>query len=203
MTVTPSTERAGRSAKMVAGAIIVGLIGSGALVWQASSAAFTAQTHNEDNAWDSGKVVLSDNVAASAWFDESNLVPGNTGNKCVEVEYDGDVASTVKLYTNTPTGSLGPYIEFDVHYGDAATCAGSSSWTQIFGDADTVITAGNDTLGEFATAHTGFANGAGAWSVSAPDTTRAYRFTWRLVDDNNAQDKSVTNVDLTWEAQNN
>jgi hypothetical protein len=65
MTETPRT---GRSAKMIAAAVVVGLMGSGALVWQASSAAFTASTENDSNTWSSGKVVLTDNCSTRrAW----------------------------------------------------------------------------------------------------------------------------------------
>jgi hypothetical protein len=196
--------RSGRSAKLVAAAVVVGLFGSGALVWQASSAAFTATTDNAANSWQSGKVVLSDNDSGTALFSASGLVPGNTGTNCIDVEYDGNVASTVKVYSNAPTGTLDQYLEFDVELGSVgATCAAPGTWSQIFGDANATLTAGDDTLDEFATAHSSFANGVAGWTPNAVNTVRAYRFTWTLVDTNSAQDLAATGVTFTWEAQNN
>ena len=119
--------RTGRSAKMIAAAVAVGLMGSGALVWQASSAAFTASTDNDSNSWSSGKVVLTDNDSTVALFNASGLVPLNTGTNCIEVTYDGNVASTVKLYAQNPTGSLGTYIDFDIELGSGTSCASPGS----------------------------------------------------------------------------
>jgi hypothetical protein len=198
MTQTPRT---GRSAKMIAAAVIVGLMGSGALVWQASSAAFTATTENDGNSWNSGKVVLSDNDAGVALFTATDLVPLDTDTNCIEVEYDGNVASTVKLYATDPDGTLGEFLDFDVELGSGVSCAVPGSWTQISGDVGTTI-ASNDDLTTFATAHTDYGNGIAGWTPSAINTVRPYRFTWTLADDNDAQDK-FAEVRLVWEAQNN
>jgi hypothetical protein len=198
MTETPRT---GRSAKMIAAAVVVGLMGSGALVWQASSAAFTASTENDSNSWSSGKVVLSDNDSTVALFNASGLVPLNTGTNCIEVTYDGNVASTVKLYAQNPTGSLGTYIDFDVELGSGSSCASPGTYTQIFGDVPSTLD-GSDTLTTFTTARTNFSNGIAGWTPNTAASTRPYRFTWTLGNDNNAQDKTAA-VKLVWEAQNN
>jgi hypothetical protein len=200
MTMT-ETPRTGRSAKMIAVAVVVGLMGSGALVWQASSAAFTASTENAGNTWNSGSVLLSDSDSGSAMFTASGLLPLATGTNCIEVEYDGTVASTVKLYANLPTGALGQYLDFDVELGSGSTCATPGTYTQIFGDAPTTLD-GSDTLTDFTTAHSNFGNGIAGWAPSAANTTRPYRFTWTLGNDNNAQNKSA-GVRFVWEAQNN
>ena len=196
MTETPRT---GRSAKMIAAAVVVGLMGSGALVWQASSAAFTASTENAGNSWQSGKVVLTDNDSNTALFNASGLFPLATGTNCIEVEYDGTVTSSVKLYAENLTGTLGTYLDFDVELGSGTSCASPGTYTQIFGDGPTTLD-GSDTVTTFATTHTAFGNGVGTWAPSAINTVRPYRFKWTLGDDNNAQDKSA-GVKLVWEAQ--
>ncbi|HET9519105.1 MAG TPA: hypothetical protein VFO77_15390 [Actinoplanes sp.] len=195
------TPRTGRSAKMIAAAVVVGLMGSGALVWQASSAAFTATTSNTGNTWTSGTVSLTDNDAGVARFTVSNAVPLQTGTNCIQVTYGGNVSSTVKIYAENPSGTLGQYLDFDIERGDADdTCAAADGWTQIFGDAGTTI-AGSDDLTTFTTDHTDFSDGIAGWQPAAAATMRAYRFTWTLSDNNAAQNKSA-GVDFVWEAQN-
>lgn len=200
MTETP---RSGRSGRMIAAAVLVGLIGSGGLVWQASSAAFTATTDNSGNSWTSGSVVLSDNDSGSALFAETNLVGGSTEAQCIEVEYDGNVASSVKLYATTPTGALAPYLDFDVELGSGVSCSVPGTWTKIFGDANTVpdVDPSEDTLDNFTISHTSWATGVGTWTPSAANTVRPYRFTYTLGNDAGAQGKSATGVNFIWEAQ--
>lgn len=198
MTETPRT---GRSAKMIAAAVVVGLMGSGTLVWQASSAAFTASTENDSNTWSSGKVVLSDNDSNTALFAATGLVPLQNGTNCILVQYDGNVASTVKLYAQNPTGTLGAYLDFDVEIGDGATCGAVQTWTQIVGDAGTTL-ATNDTLDDFTGARHDFSDGVAGWAPSTAASVKPYRFKWTLGDDSAAQNKSA-GVKLVWEAQNN
>ena len=198
-----ATTRSGRSAKVIAASVVAGLIGSGALVWQASSAAFTATTFNDGNSWASGKVVLSDNDSGIALFTETDLVPGSTDTQCIEVTYDGTVESTVTLYSNTPTGALGEFLDIDVSYGAGTDCTTPGVLTQIFGDVDVTPDDTADTLDNLAALHTDFASGAGAWEPDSPGTVKPYVFTYTLGDDDDAQDLSATNVRFTWEAQNN
>ena len=196
-----ANRRSGRSAKVVAAAVVVGLIGSGALVWQASSAAFTASTDNAGNSWTSGSVTLTDNDFAGANFNETNLKPGSTATKCILVTYNGSVASSVKLYSNVPTGTLGQYLDFDVALGTGSTCASPGTVTQFFGDADATPDDDGDTLDNFAALHTNFGDGAGTWTPSTAATARPYFFTYTLGDDDDAQSLSATGVRFTWEAQ--
>ncbi|GAA0810121.1 hypothetical protein [Spirilliplanes yamanashiensis] len=193
--------RSGRSAKVVAAAVVVGLIGSGALVWQASSAAFTASTDNANNSWTSGSVTLTDNDFGGANFNETNLKPGDTGTKCILVTYNGSVASSVTLYSNTPTGTLGQYLDLDVSVGSGSTCASPGTQTQIFGDVNTVPDNSSDTLDNFAAAHTDWGTGAGTWTPSTAGTAKPYTFTYTLGGGDAAQGLSATGVQFTWEAQ--
>ncbi len=205
MTETPRT---GRSAKMIAAAVVVGLMGSGALVWQASSAAFTASTQNQNNSWASGQVALTDNVPGGAWFNETSLVPDQTGKKCVEVTYNGNVKAGVKLFGSvgaTAVQTMSPYLELHIERG-TTTCADINNIgtvTNIFGDGDGVLS--GDALADFLTNHTNYstaAAGTPAWEPTAAATTVPYRFTWRLKGAANAaMNTSATEINFIWEAQ--
>jgi hypothetical protein len=195
-----ASPRTGRSAKLVAAAVVAGLIGSGTLVWQASSAAFTGQTENNGNSWTSGKVSLSDNDSGGALFTASGLVPNATDTRCIEVTYDGTVASVVRLYGATPTGTLGQYLDFDVSIGDGPDCTTRGTLSQVFGDANTTADNSADTLANFASARTNWTNGVPGWNPSSGVTTRPYVFTYTLADTNSAQNQSAT-LNFRWEAQ--
>lgn len=176
---------------VIAAVVPVGFLLSGALVWQASYAAFTATTENTGNTWQAGTVALSDNDAGSALFTATGLVPGSTGERCIEVFYTGDVAAEVRLYaTPGPNTALAPYLTMEVEYGTAQD-AGCSGWVQggiLF----------NDRASELST-HSGFTTGLGSWTP-AGSATRWYRFAYELVDDNEAQGDSL-DLSFTWEAQ--
>ena len=62
-------------------AVPLGLLGSGALVWQASYAAFTAQTTSPGNSWSTGSVALTDDDAGAAMFSRTGLAPGSSGER--------------------------------------------------------------------------------------------------------------------------
>jgi hypothetical protein len=51
---------------LLALAALVGLFGSGLLVWRTSRAAFTATTSNAGNSWTAGSVTLTDHDAPGA-----------------------------------------------------------------------------------------------------------------------------------------
>src|SRR4051812_44560547 len=84
-----------RGALLRKSAVPIGLIASGALVWNASYAAFTATTVNPGNSWSTGSVALSDSQGGSSsgatgtalWSGQTNLIPGSTGTKCIKVTY--------------------------------------------------------------------------------------------------------------------
>ena len=75
---------------------IVGVIGSSAMVWQASNAAFTATTNDGVNSFAAGTVALSDNDLGTALFSATNLKPGSTGQACIRVTYSGTLAAGVR-----------------------------------------------------------------------------------------------------------
>ncbi len=182
-------------ATYIAVATAAGLVVSGALIWQGSQAAFTAQTDNGVNNWDSGKVVLSDDDGGVALFNVSGMAPGDTGFKCINVEYDGDVAADVELYVSASGGTLAPYVDLTVEAGTGATNAACAGFASL-----AVPSTFSGTLASFTTTHGTYATGFGTWAPTVPDSVRSYRFTYTLQDDDAAQDKSA-NATLLWEAR--
>ncbi|HEX8626632.1 MAG TPA: hypothetical protein VF755_00480 [Catenuloplanes sp.] len=175
---------------------MTGLLASGALVWQASSAAFTASTTNPGNTWSAGTVAMSDSLggptAGTAMFSPSaQLVPGSSANACIDVTFTGNVASTVKLYSNDPTGSLGLYLTMKIEEGaTSTTCGAATGWTLL----------ANQTLEAFyAAPRTSWTNGVSTWAPSAT-ATRRFKFTYTLEDNPSAQSQT-TSVTYTWEVR--
>jgi hypothetical protein len=102
----------------------------------------------------------------------------------------------VHLY-GTVSGALGAYLDTTVDIGTGATggatadCAGFASTSNLFGG----------TLAAFGTAHSNFGNGAAGFDGATNPSTRSYRVTVTLQDNNGAQGQSA-NATFTWEAQN-
>jgi hypothetical protein len=187
-------------------AVLAGVLGSGAMVWSASNAAFSDTTENPGNAWTAGKVDLTDDDSGVAMF---NSVAGMTpaaGDyvRCILVTYNGTVTPTapVKLYAGAlgvvggQTGGLAPYLNLKIEKGTGTTfgptCSGFTGATQI--QAPT-------TLGAFASARTDYSNGLSTgWTPTGAGQSQAFKFTVSVADNNLANGLSCT-VPFTWEAQ--
>lgn len=174
---------------MVTAAIAVGFLASGGMVWQSSRAAFDVVTDNQGNSWSSGRVSLSNGGFSSTVFNATGLKAGSSGSACVDVNYDGTVDASIKLYLvgTDLNGPLAPYVNFTV----AAGTAGCGDLAPIY----------SGTLAGFAAAAGDFAGGAGSWRPAGRSgAKRGYLFTWTLRDDNAAQGLATT-AKFTWEAQ--
>jgi len=187
----------------VALALPLGLIGSAALVWQASYAAFTATTTNPGNSWTAGTVVLSDDDGATAIITATHLKPGSTDTRCIEVWYTGNLGAAVELYLSpgdlVTTPDLAPYLQLTVEEGSgggAGNCAGFTPTSTLY------PASGTGTLSGFSSTHGSYATGAGAWAPVTAEN-RTYRFTWTLDPNttNPAQGDTAT-ATFTWEARN-
>lgn len=173
------------------------LLASSAVVYQASNAAFTASTSNGANNWASGTVVLSDDDSNSVLVNLSNLKPGDTETKCLNVSYTGTLAAAVKMYaTGYTDNGLGQYLTFSVDEGTGATGGASLDCTNFTGGTSLY----SGTLSGFAGASSSYTTGVSSWAP-AGTAARSYRFSWSLQDDNAAQGKDVT-TSFTWEARN-
>jgi len=176
------------------------LLASSAVVYQASNAAFSAQTTNGTNNWASGSVTISDDDSGNALVNLSNLKPGDTATKCINVTYTGSLAATVKLYTSASTDTgLGQYLDFSIDEGTGATGGASLDCTG-FTLGSALFPAG--TLSGFLTAKNSYPNGVSTWApAGASNAVKSYRFIWTLQDNNAAQNKSAS-ATFTWEARN-
>ena len=189
---------------------VSGLLAAGLLVWQGSTAAFTATTNNTADSWATGKLKLQNNGGGASYADttanlfaETAIKPGVSGVKCITVESTGSLAGTLKMYrgaiTGTNSANLAAALTFQVDAtavtattNIAANCTG---WTGATSGA-----AYNGTLSGFATAYTG---ATVSTALSGGTERVAYRIGWSLpssVVDNTLQSSSAI-ADLAWEAQ--
>ncbi len=197
-TTTPDARRSRRSLVIQIGAIGVALIMVGLLTIQGSQAAFTASTDNGVNNFASGDVVISDDDGGvQVMFDLSDMAPGTTATRCINVTYSGSLTADVTLYGTIAGTGLAPYLDTQIAIGSGAAggstfdCTGFSGGTQVF----------DDTLAVFGATHTDYASGVGGFTGATDTTTRSYQITVTLLDDDNAQAKSAT-ATFVWEAQN-
>ena len=107
----------------------VAVLLAGAMVWQGSSAAFTAETRNVGNSWETGSMAISDDDGGAAMFQIVNVTPGQSGEKCIAVTGTSSVPSTVKMYTgDMASDGLEPYVMVKVEQGTgggfSAGCGG-------------------------------------------------------------------------------
>jgi hypothetical protein len=172
----------------------------------ATFSAFSSTTSNSGNSFDAGTVYLSDNDAGSALYNVSNKKPGDTAQGCIKLTYTGSLAATVKLYTTSSIGALGPYLDMTVEKG---TQTGSPSFPSCSGfTPDSTIYTG--TLANFASTKTSFSNGVSAFPGSQTawnqNDTLVYRITLTLQDNasanGGASPLSSGSHSFTWEAQN-
>jgi hypothetical protein len=187
-------------------AIPLGLVLSGALVWQSSYAAFTATTSNAGNAWQAGTVTIEDNDAGAALFSTTNasgqdLEPGEPSARCIKVTYTGNSDVSVKMYATAVSGDLAPYLKLKVEestVGELADCSDFATGVTpvvLYNDDTT-----SKTLSAFGTAHSSFGTGVSSWAPTGTGQFRTYRITTTVVGDNAAQGTSAQ-ATFNWEAQ--
>src|SRR4051812_21852639 len=104
-------QRGGAGRYALVAAVLLGSLGSTALITQATSAAFNAGTTNSGNANDSGSVVLSDDDGGSAIFTSMTApYPGDSETRCVTVTYTGTLAAQVRLRGSVGGTGLASYL---------------------------------------------------------------------------------------------
>lgn len=177
MASTVSTSRSARYARWLA--VPVGLVISAVLIWQASYAAFTSATANEDNSWTAGSVTITDNDDDKAMFRVADLVPGSQESKDITVTYGGTLDAEVSFYgegfatTPAPAGeTLADHIDLLIE-GSAGSAFDERAKGTIF----------QGTLAEFG-AKDSFGKGI-KYSVGpeAPYKQGTFRFTYKVADD--------------------
>jgi hypothetical protein len=199
---------------MVAAALPVGLVFSAALVWQSTSAAFSATTQNQGNSWQTGTVVLGDTDQSNALFTTSTaelLAPGDSGYRCIGVDYSGDLPADIRLYVTTPSlgaTTLDDFLLMSVEQGQdvpdgaqvSPDCTGFTSTTPaptFVYDATTAN--GSPTLSELKT-HADYATGISVGHDVPQYTHLTFRITY-LVEGDNAAQNTRSDASFVWEAE--
>lgn len=168
--------------------------------------AFSSQTDNPGNVVTAGSVTLADNDGGSALYSLTAAKPGDSTTSCIRVVYNGTLDSTVKLYTPSSIGDLGPYVDLKIEPGTQATPS-FPSCTDFTADAGAALFDG--TLASFAGTHGSYANGladnpgtsATKWVT---DDAVVYRVTATFAASapDDAQGDSTGAHSLRWEARN-
>lgn len=183
---------------VMVGAVLVGLVASGALVWRGTSAAFTAQTSNAANAWTTGSVALTDDDGAAAMFTATGLLPGDQGENCITVDYDGSVATSVKLYrsASADVDTVAQHIDLVITEG---TGGGFGDCTGFVADGAAIY---SGTLATFTTTKLAYASGVGAWAPDDATDSKVYKFEYTLnAATPDAKQGKTTTATFQWEAQ--
>ncbi len=194
------TARTRRLATLVVGptAILV----AGLLVWQGSTAAFTADTRNIGNNWQTGSVLLSDDDLGAAAFRVDGVAPGQTGTKCIVVTSESTIPGEVRVYV----GNLGAHgLENNILVGMETGTGGS------FNDCTGFNPTGNlpaVSLADIAANDYSYATGVLPWvTTGTPGETKSYRATWTF-DVTGLTETQVdalqgmsASIDVEWEIQ--
>jgi predicted ribosomally synthesized peptide with SipW-like signal peptide len=168
--------------------------------------AFSSQTDNPGNVVTAGTVALADNDTGSALYSITNAKPGDSQISCIKVTYTGSLDASVRLYTPSTIGALGPSVNLKIEPGTQASPS-FPSCTGFNADGGGALIEG--TLAEFATAHNSYANGVAdnPGTVATKWVTNdavVYRVTATLAASapNSAQGQTTGSHILRWEAQN-
>jgi hypothetical protein len=192
---------------LVAAATPVALVAAGALVYQASYAAFTGQTRNSGNEWSTGSVNLTDDDNGQARFRVSNMLPGQSDEKCVRVTANASVPSTVKGFAINPVTSvqgLENLIKVSITAGNGGTFADCNGFVPLADPVDAYI-AKDQPLSGIAQLNT-FEKALGGWDVAGTGTeTRTYKIGWKFDTGTMTQSQvdqlqgAKTGIDMQWE----
>jgi hypothetical protein len=215
------TQQSTATRTVLAAAVPIGLVLSAAVVWQSTSAAFTATTDNPNNSWQAGSVVLGDSDGGAALFDTTTdgaLKPGSYGSRCIRVDYTGTLPADIRLYVTTPAAgatTLDPYLVMSVEQGQnvaagttvAADCSigftATATPTFLFntksasdGTADQT-----KTMSTLKSTRADYGTGFAVGTAVPTDTHLTFRITYSVKDDNLAQN-TQSKASFNWEAHN-
>jgi predicted ribosomally synthesized peptide with SipW-like signal peptide len=189
--------------KVLRTALLLGVVASiaGAGVFSA----FSSSTENPNNVITTGTVNIEDNDGGTALYAMTAAKPGEAKTSCIKVTYKGTLPATVKLFTTSTIGALGPYVNLKVEAGTQTTPT-FPSCSEFTPAASPTVYEG--TLSAFATEHATFATGVTTNPAAATkwETNNAvvYRFTATVSSSapNSAQGATTGLHAFSWEAQN-
>src|SRR3954464_13557389 len=123
-----------RSRKVLRTLAVVGVLA--ALAGVGAFSVFSDFTDNDNNQVSAGQVDINDNDGGSALYSLTGAKPGQAAPaKCIKVDYTG-LPATVKLYTPSTIGALGPHVNLKIEGGTQATfntnCSGFTAQRTVF-----------------------------------------------------------------------
>ncbi len=219
------TPKLGARRTMLAAAVPVGMVISGALVYSSSYAAFNATTDNNTNKFIAGTVKLSDNDLGATLFTIDNGTPSTAYTyRCIELNYTGSTAADVRLYatnytparpdaTSLHADDIGENSSFTVETSTTAPtdCQLGTDMTLTARFSGKLHLATQTDLNGFGN-RANFANGVQGWTPAAKQTSQKlwYRIGYKIDDTDTGLTQSQVNeaqgetaqLNLVWEAQN-
>jgi hypothetical protein len=178
--------------------VVVGLLLSGGLVWQASDSAFTVTTSNSGNSVEAATLNLTHD-STGPLFSTKKAAPGATGSHCIQISSSIPMPSAVKLHVDVgtaPVNDISTYVVIEIEKGTGGTYASCAKFTgaEIF----------DDTLSVLAGRHQNYGDGLGPWELTGTTTeTMSFRVTWTFASTapDSTQGGATPPVKFTWEAR--
>jgi predicted ribosomally synthesized peptide with SipW-like signal peptide len=168
--------------------------------------AFSSKTENSGNVITTGTVAIEDNDLGAALYSLTAAKPGESKTSCIKVIYKGSLPATVKLFTSSTIGELGPYVNLKIEAGTATSSTFPSC--EGFAAYSTGGTLYEGTLAAFATEKNSYTNGISTFPTGKTkwETNESviYRFTATLSSSapNTVQGATTGSHTFLWEAQN-
>ncbi len=178
-------------------------------------AAFSGETVNADNEFDSATIDLADDDGDVIMFNVAGMLPGDTLDHCILVTYTGPAgrdSNGVKVFIPSYNKAVGVDLDTDllitVEEGTDGTPVFDPSGTRTgvqdglacsgFTVGTAVVT--DEPLSTFATT---YAAGYGTWTpiVTDTNTTQYYRITVKLATASTAEGESMDTIPFTWRVE--
>ena len=181
-------------------------------------AAFSGETVNAGNEFDSATIDLTDDDGDVIMFNVAGMLPGDTLDHCILVTYTGPAgrdSNGVKVFIPSYVEAVGTALDTDllitVEEGTDATPVFDPTGTRTGvqdseGDCSTFTpeSGGPEVTDEpLETFATTYATGYGTWTpiVTDTNTTQYYRITVKLATASTAEGESMTTIPITWRVE--
>jgi hypothetical protein len=181
-----------------------------------SRAAFSGETVNAGNEFDSATIDLTDDDGDVVMFNVAGMLPGDALDHCILVTYTGPAgrdSNGVKVFIPSYNEAVGVDLDTDllitVEEGTDATPVFDPSGTRT-GVQDSEGDCGGFTIGTaivtdepLSTFATTYAAGYGTWTpiVTDTNTTQYYRITVKLATASTAESESMDAIPITWRVE--
>jgi hypothetical protein len=189
----------------------VAVLVAGLMVWQGSNAAFSSVTRNIGNSWETGSVALTDDDGGAAMFQVQNVIPGQTGSRCIRVTASSSVPGLVKIYAgDLAADGLEPYIKITIDQGTVGSVGGFGTGPTGCGTFVSDATESSQSLSGLMADHTTYATGLLPWTTAGvvSGEAKTYKFSW-IFDTTGLSQTAVdalqgkaASINFDWELQN-